>query len=50
VYKTYLVSAQMRVKDAIYNVHNPAKVTADQLHLTEKQRSDLAAVFFFDQI
>jgi hypothetical protein len=34
--QTYSAS-EAHVKDAVYNVHNPAKVAANQLHLTEKQ-------------
>jgi hypothetical protein len=33
----------VHVKDAIYNVHDPAKVAADQKHLIQEQRDDLAA-------
>jgi hypothetical protein len=34
---------QAHVKDAVYDVHDPAKVAADQLHLTKQQKNaDLA--------
>jgi hypothetical protein len=36
---------QAHVKDVIYNVHDPAKVAADQVHMTKEQQTDLAAVF-----
>jgi predicted HAD superfamily Cof-like phosphohydrolase len=38
-------ASQAHVKDVVYNDHDPAKVAADQVHLTEEQRDDLAAVF-----
>ena len=41
---TYSAS-QAHMKDAVYDVHDPAKVAAGQLHLTEQQHSDIAAVF-----
>jgi hypothetical protein len=41
--KSYSTSQAQR--HAIYDVHDPVKVAADQLHWTEKQRSDLAALF-----
>jgi hypothetical protein len=37
-------ASQKHVKDAIYNVHDPAKVAADQTHLTQEQTDNLAAV------
>jgi hypothetical protein len=39
------LALQAHVKDALYNVHDPARVAADQVNLTEKQLADLAAIF-----
>jgi hypothetical protein len=33
------------VKDAVYNVHDPVKVAAQQIHLPEEQRKKLATLF-----
>jgi hypothetical protein len=38
-------TAHVTVKDAIYNVHDPDKVAASQLHLTKEQHKEIAAVF-----
>ena len=35
----------MTVKDAVYDVHHPIKVAAQQIHLSEAQCKQLAAVF-----
>jgi hypothetical protein len=45
--ETYSAS-QAHVKDAVYNVHDPAKLAADQVHLTQEQQDNLAVVFFQD--
>jgi hypothetical protein len=43
--ETYSAS-QVHVKNEVYNVHDLAKVAADQIHLTQEQQDDLAASVF----
>jgi hypothetical protein len=38
-------TTQVTIKDAVYNVHDPVKVAALQVHLLEAQREQLATVF-----
>jgi hypothetical protein len=38
-------ATHVTVKDAVYNVHDPVKVAAQQIHLPEEERKQLATVF-----